>query len=158
MLNIQTFKGSDLPPFLAQGMSGLTNDGSAHFHWLTDIANDGMCESMPHDLVYSVCELDDDFDIVPIGWASVYLWDGLPAIEAYVHRDFRRKHLASACVAVLMNSVTLPGDSVAVFSDEVEAIANWLGGKKVIRYIRRWTDDPSPLHANGRPWVRRDAE
>lgn len=147
MLNIQTFRARDLPPFLAQGMTGLTNQNSAHWRWFNDIANDGICEDLPDDLVYAVCELDDDFDIVPIGWASVYLWQGLPAIEAYVHKDFRRRHLASACLAVLRNSVTMPGDTVAVFSDEVETIAKWLGGKHVVRFIRD-TD------TNG--WVRRD--
>lgn len=156
MLNIQTFKGSNLPPFLAQGMERLTNFNSSHSRWFYALANDGVFDDMPDDLVYSVCELDDDFDVVPVGWASVYLWDGLPCLEAFVDERWRGNRIASACCAVLMGSVTLPGDSIGVFSDEVEAIAKRLGNRKVVRYIRRWTDDPSPPHAEGRPWVRRD--
>lgn len=151
MLNIQTFKGTDLPPFLSQGMAALTNPESAHWRWFTDLSNDGQCDTIPHDLVYSVCELDDNFDITPIGWASIYLWQGMPALEAYVAKEWRRKNIASACCAVLLNSVTLPTPEIAVFSDELEKIAEWLRCEKIVRFVRLNREDGTT------GWVRRDA-
>lgn len=147
MLNIRTFTGIELPPFLAQGMAALTNNDSAHRRWFTDIANDGQCDELPADLVYAVCELDDDFDITPVGWASIYLWQGIPALEAFVAPEWRKKRVASACAAMLLNSVSLPVPEVGVFSDDVESIAKWCGCGKVVRY--RKVDDG---------WVRSHAQ
>lgn len=136
MLNIQTFKGTDLPPFLAQGMAVLTNPDTAHRSWLNDLANDGQSDALPHDLVYAVCELDDNFDIVPVGWASIYLWQGVPALECFVAPEWRNKKIASACVSTLLNSVSLPVPEIAVFSDHAEAIAKWFRCSHIVRYRR----------------------
>lgn len=139
MLNIRTMRGDELPPFLAQGMVPLTNPDSAHRKWFNDIVDDGQSDDLPADLVYAVCELDNDFDIIPIGWASLYLWQGVPALEAYVSNDWRQKRVASACVSMLLNSVSLPVPEIGVFSDEVESIAKWFGCGQVVRY--RKVDD-----------------
>lgn len=136
MLNIRTLRGSELPGFLAQGMVLLTNPDSQHRKWVVQVADEGQAEGMPDDLLYAVAELDDDFDIVPIGWASLYMWDGVPCLEAFVSKDWRGRRIASACAAALLNTVAFPMPEVGVFSDECEAIAKWLKCGRVIRYRR----------------------
>lgn len=136
MINIQTFLGSNLPPFLAQGMAPLTKPNSDHSRWLAKIGDDGRCDELPHDLVYAVCELDDSFDLVPIGWASLYVWNGVPSLEAFVREDWRGKRIASACAAAVLNSIGVTLEEIAVFSDECEAITKWLGCKNIVRFRR----------------------
>lgn len=136
MLNIRTMRGDELPQFLAQGMVPLTNPDSAHRKWITAIADGRRPEDIPDDLLYAVAEVDDDFDIVPIGWTSLYLWDGIPCLEGFVAPDWRGRRIASACASALRNCMPTPPPEVGVFSDECERIAKWLGFSRIIRYRR----------------------
>lgn len=117
-------------------MVPLTNRNSDHSRWLTAIGDDGKYEGLPADLLYSVCELDDSFDIVPIGWASLYVWNGIPSLEAFVKEEWRGKRIASACAATLINSIGVSLEEIAVFSDECQAIAKWLGCQGIVRFKR----------------------
>ncbi len=147
MLNIRTIRGEDLPPFIAFGMAPLTNPDSAHRRWITAIADGRRPSDIPTDLLYAVAELDDDFDIVPIGWASLYIWDGMPCLEGFVHKDHRSRRIASACAAMLWNTGNQPPE-LGVFSDECEHIAKWLGCGSVVRY-RRVDDGWVKSHVQG---------
>lgn len=136
MLNIQTTSADTLPPFLAHGMAGLTNPDSLHRKWITGIAEGRRPDDVPDDLVFAVCMLDDEFDLTPVAWVSLHLWDGIPCLEGFVAPEHRRKRLASACTAVLLQSVPLQSTEVGVFSDEFEKIAAWAGVEQVVRYKR----------------------
>lgn len=145
MLTIQTILCENLPFTMAQGLSLLTVPNSPHRGWFSAIADGVPPSGAPDDLTYAVALRDEEFDIVPVAWASMYVFDGTPCLDGFVHGDMRGRRLASACAAVLVNSVNNPIAEVGVFSDEFEAIAKWLRCATIIRYRR--TDDG---------WTKRD--
>ena len=138
MLNIHTFRAEMLPPDFAQGMVPLTNATSVNRQWITAIADEQPCDSMPADLLYAVAVIDDanNYEIRPVGWASLYVWDGVPCLEAFVDPAMRSRRIASICAAALLNSINWPVAEIGVFSDEAVAIAKWLHCQQIIRYRR----------------------
>lgn len=115
-------------------MAPLTNPDSCHSRWLQSLAVGAQSPDMPDDLVYAVASVERDFEIVVMGWASIYCWVNRPALEAFVAPDFRRQRVASALAAAVVLAAGTPMETVAIFSDACRRIARWLGFEEVVRF------------------------
>jgi hypothetical protein len=63
-----------------------------------------------------------------IGWARSEIWQKLPTIEAFVGTAYRRRGVATLCVAGLVAaSVFVDHDEVAVFRPSMASLARRLG-------------------------------
>lgn len=63
-----------------------------------------------------------------IGWARTEIWQKLPTIEAFVSPAYRRRGVATLCVAGLVaQNVFVDHDEVAVFRPSMALLARRLG-------------------------------
>ena len=137
MITVTTYRANEVPPFAAEQMARLTNSGSDHHRWLTAASNGSGESPMPDDLVYAVISRDDDWDIHVIGWASVYLWQGVLALEGFVKHEERGKRVGSTLCNCLALSGNIPMSTpVAVFSPAFAAIAKWVGFDRIQEWKR----------------------
>lgn len=136
MLSVVTYMASSLPQMVAQDMLPLTKEGSAHSQWLSSIAAGAKNPDIPDDLVYAVCHKDEDFNLEVVGWTSLFVWEGMPAIEGYVAEDQRGRKVASMLAVAVVIASRVPKYRIATFSDECEAIGKWLGFEEVARFRR----------------------
>jgi hypothetical protein len=63
-----------------------------------------------------------------LGWARTEIWQNLPTIEAFVATAYRRRGVATLCVAGLVAAgVFVDHDEVAVFRPSMASLARRLG-------------------------------
>lgn len=139
MLSIEIYNKDTLPPFLAQDLQPLTNEDSDNQKYF-QLLEAGNLQDVPFDFRIAVATKDVDYEIHPLGWASIREWQGIPCIEAYVEPAKRGQRIASALVAMLVaDAMPSRENPIGVFSPEMAQITKWLGFGQVVLY--QWVND-----------------
>lgn len=137
MITASTIRAENLPRHLADQMARLTNGGSDNSRWLSALAA-GICSpDMPEDLVYAVMTKDVDYEINVIGWASIHLWQGVPALEGYTAQEYRGCGVASLLCGCL--TLAVPVDktaTISVFSPAFVKVSQRLGFSQTQQWKR----------------------
>lgn len=136
MLQVTTHTSENFPPEMAEFCAEtLCKPGSDMNHAFRSIAAgdaDGLAPALQIALATRI--IDDE--AVPIGWASIGLWNDLPAIQGCVFPAYRRRGLASALVSTLTATGEIPLQGCHIFSPHFTSVAKRAGFQTINEWKR----------------------
>lgn len=135
-LVVQTYTPQTIPASVAEQLAlTLTRQGSEMNQLFQSVAE----FRIPVDSDGTFIAIAYDYGEIPIGWASLSAWNGITALQCFVHPIRRRRGLALALSSILVAAHQIHKDAIAVFHQHCMSIGLRLGFGRVERWKR--TDD-----------------